>query len=106
MSRRSALAPAAHADGPGGGSSGSSGSSGSGPAGAAGAAPASTGSSKPTDKCSYALVDPQPPPGHLAWKGNEPADGAVYKVQCVMVCRGVAVESRHFDVSGVAVVTC
>ncbi|MGW4231229.1 hypothetical protein ACWEF9_18375 [Streptomyces sp. NPDC004980] len=92
------LAPAAHADGPGGGvcdnsgvlvticaedggaSSGSSGSSGSGPAGAD---PASTGSSKPTDKCSYTLVDDPPPPaGHQAWKGHTPDDGAVYKVQC------------------------
>ncbi|MFD9540816.1 hypothetical protein [Streptomyces sp. NPDC060022] len=74
-----ALAPAAYADGPGGGgSSGSSGSSG----GQAGGDPASTGSSKPTDKCSYDLVTPPPPPGHLAWKGHDLKDGGVYKVQC------------------------
>ncbi|MFE9912523.1 ATP/GTP-binding protein [Streptomyces clavifer] len=92
------LAPAAHADGPtvgsdgcrgsmfsvtvcavdGGGSSGSSGSA------PAGVDPASTGSStKPTDKCSYAIVDdPAPPPGHQSWGGHGPDDGAVYKVAC------------------------
>ncbi|MER6241081.1 ATP/GTP-binding protein [Streptomyces clavifer] len=92
------LAPAAHADGPtvgsdgcrgsmfsvtvcavdGGGSSGSSGSA------PAGADPASTGSStKPADKCSYAIVDDPPPPaGHQSWGGRGPDEGAVYKVQC------------------------
>ncbi|MEV7701292.1 ATP/GTP-binding protein [[Kitasatospora] papulosa] len=94
------LVPAAHADGPtvgsdgcrgsmlsvtvcaadGDGSSGSSGSSGGKPAAAAPAA--SGGDSKPTDKCSYDLVDPPPPAGHGAWKGHDPDDGAVYKVQC------------------------
>ncbi|MFJ8770118.1 ATP/GTP-binding protein [Streptomyces clavifer] len=90
------LAPAAHADGPGGGvcdnsgvlvticaedGGGSSGSSGGAPAAAA---PASTGgSTTPADKCSYAVVDdPAPPPGHQSWGGHGPDEGAVYKVQC------------------------
>ncbi|MFC8593205.1 ATP/GTP-binding protein [Streptomyces atroolivaceus] len=92
--------PAAQADGPtvgsdgcrgsmlsvtvcavdGGGSSGLSGSSGGKPAAAAPAA--SGGDSKPTDKCSYDLVEPPPPAGHQAWKGHDPGDGGVYKVQC------------------------
>ncbi|MFE9913188.1 ATP/GTP-binding protein [Streptomyces clavifer] len=89
-----ALAPAAHADGPGGvcdnsgvlvticaeDGGGSSATSGSAPAAAA---PASSGGSKPSDTCSYAVVDdPAPPPGHQSWGGRGPDDGAVYKVQC------------------------
>lgn len=87
------LTPVAHADGPGGGVCDNSGvlvtvcaedghsSSGSRPAPAD---PASTGggSKEPADKCSYELVDPPPPAGHLAWKGHAPDDGAVYKVLC------------------------
>ncbi|MEU5417527.1 ATP/GTP-binding protein [Streptomyces clavifer] len=90
------LAPAALADGPGGGvcgtgyvlvtvcaedGGGSSGSSGSAPAGVD---PVSTGSStKPADKCSYAVVDDPPPPaGHQSWGGHGPDEGAVCKVQC------------------------
>ncbi|WP_327379190.1 ATP/GTP-binding protein [Streptomyces sp. NBC_01212] len=112
MLRRSAavvlavvLAPAAHANGPGGGvcgtgdvlvtvcaadnsgSSGSSGSSGGKPAAAALAA--SGGDSKPTDKCSYDRVDPPPSAGHQAWRGHDPADGSVYKVVCDSARGGV-----------------
>ncbi|MEU9530490.1 ATP/GTP-binding protein [Streptomyces sp. NPDC053705] len=87
------LVPAAHADGPGGGVCGTGdvlvtvcaedggGSSGSGPAGVD---PVSTGSStKPADKCSYAIVDDPPPPaGHQSWGRRGSDEGAVYKVQC------------------------
>ncbi|MFD7096402.1 ATP/GTP-binding protein [Streptomyces xanthophaeus] len=89
-----ALAPAASADGPGGGvckgatmfvrvcaqdGGGTPASGGTRPAGTGGAA---EGDSGPT--CIYSRLDPQPPPENAAWQGHQYTGekGAVYGVNC------------------------
>ncbi|MFB7360303.1 ATP/GTP-binding protein [Streptomyces gardneri] len=94
------LAPAAHADGPGGGVCDNSGllvtvcasdsttapsaggGSGSGSGGTAGtpAGTSSGGSAKPA--CTYVRLEPQPPAENLAWEGKTAEDGALYQVEC------------------------
>ncbi|MEU7031411.1 ATP/GTP-binding protein [Streptomyces sp. NPDC046275] len=91
------LAPAAYADGPGGGvceggdmevtvcaadgtvTGGSAGSSGT-------TTPAGTGggssSSSSAPPCTYEKLAPQPPADNLAWEGHTSEEGAVYRVNC------------------------
>lgn len=84
-------APAALADGPGGGvecdvficeveadAPGQAGSAG----GHAGNAPQGGGSGSSPWTCVYALLSPQPPAESLDWQGHTPGDGAVYEQTC------------------------
>ncbi|MFB7032271.1 MULTISPECIES: ATP/GTP-binding protein [unclassified Streptomyces] len=91
-----ALAPAAHAAGPGGGlcegalpnvtvcaedGSASGGSPGVTPVGT-GSEPELSGGSSGPPPCTYTRLDPQPPPENLGWEGHTAAEGAVYQMEC------------------------
>lgn len=91
------LAPAAHADGTGGGICAGSdmdvtvcasddmaapGSGGSGGMDTTAGTPASHGGGGTAKPCTYTKLDPPPPPENLGWEGHTAKDGAVYQVEC------------------------
>ncbi|MFJ3099594.1 ATP/GTP-binding protein [Streptomyces hydrogenans] len=114
-------APAAHADGPGGGlcdtsgllvtvcaedsatTGGSGGETGSTTPTSTGTGSSDSASSEPP--CTYEKVDPQPPPENLAWEGHTAEDGAIYRVICpstgrfgvVFVPSGAAAPAPRID---------